>query len=244
MGSTRQPAARGSLFLTLRALFAAFAAFPLMRLHVMATPAGQPSARVLRTWTGRLLRWSGFDVTIDGVESLVHVPCALFVANHASVIDSALLLAVLPAHVRFVANHRLGSRPFLGAAVRQSGHLLVDRGYAASRAACARDMIAALERGVSLVVFPEGTRADGAMQPFQIGPFRIARAAGRPIVPLAIQGTREVLPRRIRLLRRAPITLTVLPTIESGTATTAADLRDDVARAIAACLSASAPSAT
>jgi fatty-acyl-CoA synthase len=233
MRQTRQESERGSLFFSARVLFVLVVLLPPFWVRVALSPAGGSVDRIVRTWARRALRWSGCRVTISGAEHLERAPCALLVANHSSVIDSVVLMASVPARFRFVANHLAATRPFIGLAVRKAGHLIVDRGSAASRAACGRAMIEALRAGTSLMVFPEGTRAAEALLPFQIGAFRVALAAGRPVVPIAIVGTRQVLPRRLRLLRPAPITVTVLPPIAHSPSRTAAELRDQVVYAIA-----------
>jgi 1-acyl-sn-glycerol-3-phosphate acyltransferase len=160
------------------------------------------------------------------------------VANHSSFLDSVVLLAAVPADYRFVVNHLAATRPLVGLAIRRSGHLVVDRRSARSRAECARAMIASLEAGTSLLLFPEGTRGGDSLLPFQSGAFRTAVRTGRPVVPIAIAGTRRILPRRFRLLQRAPIHVRILPAIrpEAGTAGSATRLRDAAASAIAAAL--------
>lgn len=237
------PPARGSLIFSLRALVVLAFALVMMRLRIATVPASEASDRIVRAWAARVLRWSGCHVTVHGAEHLTG-SCALFVANHASALDSVVLMASLAAPFRFVVNHAAATRPLLGAAISKAGHLVVDRRSAASRAACARLMIAALRHGTSLVVYPEGTRAVGAMLPFQAVPFRVAQAAGRQVVPIAIEGTGQILPRRFWLLSRVPVTVTVLPPIESGPGMTAMALRDEAASAIAARLNRSLPPAT
>ncbi len=239
MGHTEQESDRGSVIFSARVLVVLILLLPPLWVCVALSTPGEPTDRLVRRWAQRALRWSGCHVTVIGAEHLRSEPCALLIANHASAIDSVVLMASLPTRFRFVANHLAATRPFIGLAVRKAGHLLVDRGSVASRAACGRAMIEALRNGTSLMIFPEGTRAANGLLPFQLGPFRVAVAAARPVVPIAISGTRQVLPRRLRMLRPSPITVTVLPAMMPRSSQPAAELRDHVAGAIAGRLAAS-----
>ena len=240
MADSGQGSRAGSAFFSVRVLMVLILLLPPLLARVACSAPGGATDRLVRRWARRTLRWSGCRVTVSGAEHLQSIPCALLIANHSSAIDSIVLMASLRADSRFVANHRLAARPFIGFAVRKAGHLLVDRGSVSSRAACGRAMIDALRRGTSLMIFPEGTRAESGLLPFQLGPFRVAAAAGCPIVPIAITGTRQVLPKRLRLLHPSPIRVTVLPPIESRTAQSASELRDQAAVAIARCVAESA----
>ena len=159
----------------------------------------------------------------------------MLVANHSSYLDSVVLVAAIPRDCRFVANHLAATRPLIGLIIRKAGHLVVDRGSRRSRAACARAMMELLRDGTSLLLFPEGTRAGSEILPFHTGAFRAAVKTGRPVIPIAISGTRRIWPRRIRLLRQNAIVVRVLPAIHADVQTydSAARLRDAAAGVIA-----------
>jgi 1-acyl-sn-glycerol-3-phosphate acyltransferase len=125
------------------------------------------------------------------------------VANHSSHADTAALLAALPPKAqpvfvaaadywfdvpvrRFVATSLAGVLP-----VRRSG-----RGNYAELLAAARP---ALRAGRSVVIYPEGTRStDGNVGEFRSGALRLARDCGVPVIPVAVTGTAEVLPKNGR----------------------------------------------
>jgi 1-acyl-sn-glycerol-3-phosphate acyltransferase len=115
----------------------------------------------------------------------------VFVANHASYLDAVALLA----EFRFVAKRELASRPLIGMVIRKLACLTVERGDFSRSVADTERVTATLRDAASLLVFPEGTfvRAPGLL-PFKLGAFKAAVEAGRPVVPVAIRGTREVLP--------------------------------------------------
>lgn len=121
----------------------------------------------------------------------------LVVANHASYLDGVLLTAVLPPERGpvFVAKRELASQRVAGAVLRRLGAVFVDRIDPRRGTEDAKAIEAALARGERVVVFPEGTfgREPGLL-PFHSGAFVAAAALGVPIVPVAIRGTRAVLP--------------------------------------------------
>jgi len=159
----------------------------------------------------------------------------MFVANHLSLADAAVLLAALPFDFRFVANHVYAQYPILGAAIRAASAHIVDRGSWRGRADCGDAMTHQLASGRSLRVFAEGTTADdGRMLPFRNGAFRAAARSGRPVVPIAIRGTRELFPPGSFRLANVPIDIELLPPIAStgATRTEVAALRDKTASAI------------
>jgi 1-acyl-sn-glycerol-3-phosphate acyltransferase len=190
----------------------------------------------VRRFTRTLVQLSGCHVTLSGAEHLSSAPAAVLIANHASFADSVVLTAMLPVDFRFVVNHRAAKYPLIGLAIRRSGHLIVNRYSLASRADCSHRMQTTLAANESLLIFPEGTaKSSMAMTRLRNGAFRAAVRTGRPVVPIAIHGTRRILPRAIALLRRGDIHIAVLPPIAGPDALR---LRQDAGRAIAAALSA------
>ena len=158
-----------------------------------AAATGAAGAR--RVLWRAVLRLTG-GLRVDGAAELPPGPC-LIVANHSSHADTAALIAALPAWrkpvVAAAADYwfRGGFRPAICRAlcgafpVRRSG------GGSADLAAAARLLAA----GHDVIVFPEGTRSrDGQIGDFRRGAARLAAAAGAPLVPAGISGTRALLP--------------------------------------------------
>ncbi len=222
------------LFTAWVALFLALTLPPIW-LALALAPRGAPTHRLARRCARAVLGLAGCRLTVEGLENLASEPCAVLVANHSSYLDSVVLVAALPRDVRFVANHMAATWPLVGLIIRKAKHLVVDRRSQRSRAACARAMIAALRDGTSLILFPEGTRSGGGMLPFQMGAFRVAVRARRPVLPIAVVGTSRVWPRRLSLLHRSSIVVRVLPAIDADTQAgdRAARMRDAAAAAVA-----------
>ena len=173
-------------------------------------PQGQWANRLVGSWVGLLFRLAGCPVEVNGLENLAGLQQAVFVANHSSFFDSVLIMSVLPVPLRFAVKARLAGFPFLGTAIRKGGHIPIEKGDLSQQIEGAGAVVAPLQAGESLFVFPEGTFvAAPGLLPFRLGAFRAAVEAGCPIVPVAIRGTRKMFPAGTMLLTRGPVTVTI-----------------------------------
>ena len=169
---------------------------------------------ILRRSSRALLRASRCPVKVTGLEHLHVRGPAVLVANHLSYADSLVLVATLPIDLNVVVNEGLPAAPLIGAAIRSARFLVIDRASFRGRVASAAAMADVLREGDSLLVFPEGTISDGPEPlPFRLGPFSAAVETGRPIIPVTIRGTREILPFDRWMLRRGPVSVTIHPPI-------------------------------
>ena len=226
-----------------RALYAAWLALllPLVLLPSWALAALVPSRRfafALARFTARaVLRLAGCRLDATGLERLPRRGPLVLACNHASYVDVAALLALLPIDVLFVAKREILSYPVIGSFVRRCGHPTVDRWDVLQSVADADQVARALGSGSNVLFFPEGTFvAATGLRPFRLGAFNAAARAGAPIVPLALRGTRRVLRGELRLPRPGPISLWVGEPVEprGSEMTELVALRARVADAIAA----------
>jgi 1-acyl-sn-glycerol-3-phosphate acyltransferase len=189
---------------------------PILWVRLLLARDRETARRAIR-WAARAILRVGrcrVDVAGRGEEGIAAAHPAVIVANHASYLDVVAVLSVLPINVRFAAKARLASYPLLGTLLRRAGYLLVQRGAVS----VASDLAATLAAGESLFIFPEGTfmRAPGVM-PFRLGAFQAAVETGRPIVPVALRGTRAIFPDETLFVRTGDVTLTVGdPLVASG----------------------------
>lgn len=148
-----------------------------------------------RIWGRILLAVSFIRVRVRGLEKLDPRANYVFVANHSSYMDIPALLARLPYQFRFFAKKGLYKIPFLGWHLHRAGHLPVDRSNARNslKSMSAGARIVA-ERGVSVLLFPEGGRTKVGLRDFKEGAAYIAIKAGVPVAPVAIVGMRDRLP--------------------------------------------------
>jgi 1-acyl-sn-glycerol-3-phosphate acyltransferase len=156
---------------------------------------GRKQIVVAREWARFLLWGSGVKVKVEGLEKIAPNRNYVFVANHLSYMDTPVLLANIP-DFRFLAKIGLFKIPMLGTHLATAGHIPVPRGDARAAVKTMTTAVQAIrERGISMLIFPEGGRSQtGELAAFEEGAAYIAIRAGVPLVPIALQGTREVLP--------------------------------------------------
>ncbi len=148
---------------------------------------------------GARVRWEGLDI------AHADTPC-IYVSNHQSNIDIFALISVLPNRTRFVAKQSLFKVPILGWALRICDFIPIDRSNRAKAIRSLDEAAVKIRGGRSVVMFAEGTRSAGnTLAPFKKGPFRLALAAGVPIVPVAISGSGAVMPPRGLNVRSGPV---------------------------------------
>ena len=173
--------------------------------------SGNGAIGVARVWARSLLVFAGARVRVEGLEKIDPGGKYVFCANHLSYMDTPVVLGRIPLQFRFLAKRGLFQIPFLGTHLTQAGHIPVTLD---DPRASIKTLTRAAEtihgRGVSLLIFPEGGRSeDGVLQPFKDGAAYVAVKAGVPIVPLALIGTREVLPMGGATFRSGPVTLRI-----------------------------------
>ncbi len=170
---------------------------------------GHFAHRCARWWSWLILATTGVRVTVVGLDRLVPGATYVFVANHQSIYDIPVLFASVPYQLRIIAKASLGRFPFLGWHLRRSGHMLVDR-RRPDRQGIFQWATSLPRRGLSLIVFPEGTRSpDGRVAPFKAGSFFPAVQTGIAIVPLSIVGSRHVMRKGELTTRPGDVTLVV-----------------------------------
>jgi 1-acyl-sn-glycerol-3-phosphate acyltransferase len=148
-------------------------------------------------WWCRLIAWSIFaNIHVHGSENLRADQNYVYMANHASLIDTPAMFAYLPYQFRIMAKKHLFYFPFMGWHLWTAGNFPIDQSDARKTARSLKGVIEGIRKGKSLAVFPEGTRSpDGNLQEFKQGAFKIALRAGVPIVPVTIIGTNKLLPK-------------------------------------------------
>lgn len=167
------------------------------------------------------MRFLGWRIEVDAQRLAASRPC-VFVSNHQSIMDLLVYGAVVPRRTVAVGKHELSKIPLFGWFFRASGNLVIERGNPEA----AREMLAAAgrrlrEEGLSVWFMPEGHRnAGGELLPFKTGAFRLAAAAGVPVVPVVAGPLQAIVDTRRMLTRRGRLSLRVLDPvpIEEGEA--------------------------
>lgn len=196
----------------------------LLWLAVTMTPDRMRAARLTRFGARLMLRVAGIPVQIEGKEALKEATkggACIFAPNHSSYVDVLVAVALLPAGVRFAAKGETLKMPLIGSIVRRTGQFAFDRSDPEERIKLANEVDAALLRGDSVAIYPEGTFTPAVgIRPFHLGAFKASAITQRPICPVAIRGARRILRDETRLPRPGKIAVTfgplVKPTLNVG----------------------------
>ena len=181
-------------------------------------------------------RAAGIVVEVSGLE---HVPAdraCIFMSNHVSNLDPPVTMPVIPGRFSALLKKSLMKIPILGTALRMAQFVPVERG--SQRESAQATMAAAgkaLRDGLHIVVYPEGTRSlDGRLSTFKKGPFFLAMQNAATIIPVAVSGTREMLPKGSSAVVPGMATVRMLAPIEAGSFANREELMAAVHRALAA----------
>jgi len=162
-------------------------------------------------WTWLIVKFSGITLTVEGLHRLDPQRQYLFVVNHQSNFDIPVLVQALPQfQLRWIAKKELLRIPFFGWAMWAAKHIPVDRTDSLDALKSLKIATARIAAGISVVVFPEGTRSpDGRLLPFKRGGFLLALKTKTPIVPVTINGTGKLLGRGEWRVRPGAIDVTI-----------------------------------
>ncbi len=181
------------------------------------------------------VRSAGIKVDIQGMENVPAGRACIFMCNHVSNLDPPVVLPLLPGRCSVMLKKELMSIPILGRAMRMGQFVPVERG--GKRDAAQASVLAAgkaLNDGLNMLVFPEGTRSkDGRLSAFKKGPFFLAMETKAPVVPVAIMGTEKMMRKGSAAIIPGVARIRLLPAIEVTDFQTREDLLRAVRSAIA-----------
>jgi 1-acyl-sn-glycerol-3-phosphate acyltransferase len=165
-------------------------------LGITVTPSVSTRWTLARVGVRLLRRLTGMRLIVSGA---VHLPPRgqpfVLAANHQSYLDGLLLAEALGRPIGFVAKAELGTQPLVAGLLRRMGVRFVERFDPRAGAAQSTHLVEALRDGQTLAFFPEGTFRDRpGLLPFRMGAFLAAAQARVPLVPVALRGTRALMP--------------------------------------------------
>jgi 1-acyl-sn-glycerol-3-phosphate acyltransferase len=182
---------------------------------------GRPVHRMALLWGRLLIRlMPGWQVEVQGREHLPpdHVPMVM-VGNHESFADIWAMCS-LDVQFRWLSKDSIFKIPMIGHAMRWANYVSVERGRKNSTMLAMQTSAERLRQGLSMFYFPEGTRSvDGQLRPFKLGAFKLARDEHVPVLPIAIHGAAELLPKHSWLPGKARVAITILPPLPPPAAT-------------------------
>jgi 1-acyl-sn-glycerol-3-phosphate acyltransferase len=173
-------------------------------------PSGERQQSIARLWSRMILGTAGANVQVDGLDRIDTSKPQVYVVNHLSALDIPVLYTYLRFQFRILAKKELFRYPFMGWHLRRSGQIPV---VLESPKASVRSLnlaVAAIRKGNSLVIFPEGGRSpDGQLHSFMGGAFYAAVKAQVDVVPIALVGTYEMLKMNSYHIKPGPVYMLV-----------------------------------
>ncbi len=203
-----------------------FVAIPLIYLYTIVMgsislilslhdPTGERQHACSRIWCRMIAATVGVKVRVHGMHHINPGRPMILLSNHQSYMDIPVLFAFLPVQFKIFAKKPLFYVPFMGWHLWRSGQIAVDRSNKAAASTVIRKGIEKLATGVSILIFPEGTRSrvPRQLKQFKAGAFKIAYSAKSPIVPITIIGTAEALPPDSLIFRPRTVDMYIDPPI-------------------------------
>ena len=158
---------------------------------------------------------------VYGIDNIPRGMQVIAAANHASYVDPPLIGGVFPGRLRFLAKESLFRVPLLGFFIRSLGVIPVKREDGQKAGAVMKNLLALLDSGESVILFPEGTRSsDGRLKPLEAGVAYLSVKTGIPVLPIYIAGSFKVWPKGKKFPRPSKLSLRTAPPIYPDTALT------------------------
>jgi len=147
---------------------------------------------------------------VDGKENIKKGQSYIIAPNHQSYWDAFLIYGFIGIKFKWMMKKELGRIPFVGWACYMAGCIFIDRSSRESSINSIRKAESKLKNGMSVVIFPEGTRSyDGQMGKFKRGAFLISEELGLPILPVTIDGNYDVMSRHAWNVTWHPVHMTI-----------------------------------
>lgn len=186
------------IFIALMLALGLFVLIPLL-IH---PKGGKISFFFIRIWAKTWSFCSGIRYKVEGRAHIQANTPYIYIFNHRSFIDAPVIPIAIPQEIRVIGKKELSKVPFFGLFLSRVA-VWVDRKSPESRKKSVQKLLEILQKDISIVVAPEGTRnnSDQTLLPFQRGAFRISVDTGVPILPMAVIGADKIMKRGSILLK-------------------------------------------
>jgi len=200
----------GGTFLGLYLLLS-YLVFPVLWIYekINKKKKDELSLRIVQWGFRTILNIAGTEVTVIGKENIPD-EAVLYVGNHRSYFDILLVYVQCERLTGFVAKDSIEKVPSLRVWMRYLYCLFLNRSDAREGLKTILTAIEYVKKGISICIFPEGTRNDGeelSMLPFKEGSFKIATKTGCPIVPISINNSAEIFENHVPALRKTHVVM-------------------------------------
>jgi 1-acyl-sn-glycerol-3-phosphate acyltransferase len=182
----------------------------------MLSRTGNLAFTISKVWALIMLKATYVHPIIRGREKIIKGKSYIIISNHQSEYDILAIVTTLGIQFRWIIKKELLKVPLFGYALYKSRNIFIDRGQGEAAMKSIRESMEHLPEGVSLMFFAEGTRSDdGTIQPFKKGGFIMAMEKGIPILPVTVNGSRKVLPKKSLVFHPGPIEVVISDPIET-----------------------------
>lgn len=167
------------------------------------------SLRIVQWAFGVILKMAGVDVTVIGEEN-VPDEAVLFIGNHRSYFDILLTYSRCKRLTGYIAKKEMTKYPLLRDWMQSLYCLFLDRDDPKEGLKTILKAIDYVKRGISICIFPEGTRNEGeelTILPFKEGAFKIASKTGCPVIPMSLNNTAEIFESHFPIIKKTHVVI-------------------------------------
>jgi len=165
---------------------------------------------VMRAWAKTLMIMHGVSLKVSGLEHVDPAKPAIYMANHASMVDIVILINALPVDLRFIFKHTILWAPFLGQAIWLMGMVPINRSNSTKASESLKKAGDQIRKGKHILIFPEGTRTrTGTLLPFKKGGFYLAIQGEVDIIPISVNNSQAICGRDSLLAKSGVIELNI-----------------------------------
>ncbi|NOT75887.1 MAG: 1-acyl-sn-glycerol-3-phosphate acyltransferase [Cyclobacteriaceae bacterium] len=177
---------------------------------------GTISYQFLKLWSWTFSKLNFIPYEIKGKENIHPGKSYVYVSNHTSSLDIPGVCLTVPTQIRPLAKKELKKIPVFGW-IAKNATIIVDRSSNESRRKSMDHLKDVLKRGISILIFPEGTQNRGPepLKPFYDGAFRIAIETQQPLLPMIILNAGKLMPPKEFTIKPGKIKIFILPEIST-----------------------------
>jgi len=198
------------------AAFATVVVFLPIVISSLVSSTGNFAFVLSQLWAWIILKTTWVRVTVRGKENIMPGVSYIIISNHQSDYDALALALKLSIQFRWIAKKELRKIPLFGYALYAARNIMIDRSNRESAMASIRAGVNRLPPATSVLFFAEGTRSpDGAIHPFKKGGFITAIETGMPILPVTVNGSRRIMPKRSLVFYPGTVELVIGTPIET-----------------------------
>lgn len=166
--------------------------------------------KIVKKWCDDLLDLADVNVKVKGEKNLISDRAVLYVCNHQSNFDIPILISKIKDRKGFIAKIELKKFLIVNKWMNEINCVFMDRNDIRQSAKTIIEGIRILKNGHSMVVFPEGTRSiDGKLIDFKPGAMKLALKSKVPIVPVTINGSKNIMPKGSKIIYANEVELVI-----------------------------------